>query len=369
MTGEYIVPSGQTTTRFTFAWVSADQGTDTGEVGNLLDGVVVAQSVCAISVSKAIDPPSTADPVRPAGRRSGRPSGGRGRRGLGPLPNPLSLVRVSERPAAGTDGDVYTSMGSCTDAVTGERVAAGAGTELTVPFSRPTGVACTFANVRAPALVLEKQTYPAGDPGRFDLRLDERMVAPAAADGTVTEPPKLARGQAVRVSSVPVAGTDGDKYGAAITCYTHELRRAAVERGRDATIPDVADSLGACVLADVRAGTPDPRPPIAEPAPEPGEPGGPPVPPSMGGVGEVDLAVRARAPKRRVSVGHPARFKVTVTNHGTVDATAVRLILSARQAGLRAQRLTVTPPGSPGPCAARRGLGSATGRGWRRAGR
>jgi hypothetical protein len=125
------------------------------------------------------------------------------------------------------------------------------------------------------------------------------------------------------------------------------------------------------VFIDVRANAPDPRPPDPEPAaPLPSQPGTPPgtppgsappvagsaAPPDTGGDGELDLTVRARASQRHVHIGRPARFNVRVTNRGSVAATGVRLVLSARQAGLRVDRLTTSSAGGRGPCASVHGL-------------
>ncbi len=380
--GDYVVPSGQTETRFAFAWVRAAQGSATGAVGNLLDGVVVSRSTCSLQIRKVLVPAS--DPGRfdlfAADQRVASAVGDGGSSPV--LAMALPIVHVSERSADPVPLDKYVSTTRCVDRANGEVVAEAPASELTLVYDRPMAVRCTIENVRGPALIMEKETYPADDPGRFDLRLDGTTVAAAVQNGYVTDPTPTRPGKHV-VSSVPVRGAAASEYGSSVQCRTHG-RRAAVEAGRTATIRTGPELLGTCVFIDVRADAPDPLPP--EPVPEPGLPLLPPAtdlspitglpetgtPPTAGlpetgtpptaevaepsGDGELDVAVQARALQPRVNFGQPARFRVLVSNIGPVTATRVRVVLSARQASPRAQSLAVSATAAE-PCASAGGLG------------
>jgi hypothetical protein len=358
--GSYPVPAGQTVTRIAFQWVRNSAG-DASSTGNLLDGVVVSTTTCGLTVTKALSPAAdtgrfdllAGDQVIAAGAGAGGTSG--------PLPMPLSSVQVSERAAAGTDLAGYASAIMCRDTATGELVAEAAAPEVTVNYETPRQVACQVFNVRTPAVVLEKVLYPPEDPGRFELRVGEQTVAAAAGDGTVAGPVAVAVGP-VEVSERPDSATRALRYASSVQCFEGLRRRrfAAAEQGTSATVQAQPGSLIGCVLLNVAARAPDPKPPDPEPAPEPspapGPPSATPVPAQAGGDGEIDLVVRAVAARRRVPAGSPARLRVRVSNRGSLPASGVRLVLAARQAGLRSRRLSVSMPRRVGPCVDRRGL-------------
>ena len=158
--GRYVVPAGQTVTRFGFAAVQNASGNPS--IGNFLDGIVFSAARCSVTVTKRLAPASArgrfdllvGDEVVAAGAGNGDTSG--------PVAVPLDTVRISEQAASGTDPDRYASAIRCVDAATGASVAQAFGRETTVRFDRPRDVACVVANVVPPAILVEKVMAPDG---------------------------------------------------------------------------------------------------------------------------------------------------------------------------------------------------------------
>lgn len=104
-------------------------------------------------------------------------------------------------------------------------------------------------------LTLEKQLWPADDPGRFDLRVNGTTVKAAAGDGdTVTI--ALAPG-AYDVSEVAVAGTDPSLYESTVTCRAVTSRRGVLRDGTGWNgLVLRAGGHGHCTFVNARAGAP-----------------------------------------------------------------------------------------------------------------
>ena len=136
--GRYVVPAGQTVTRFGFAAVQNASGNPS--IGNFLDGIVFSAARCSVTVTKRLAPASArgrfdllvGDEVVAAGAGNGGTSG--------PVAVPVDTVRISEQAASGTDPDRYASAIRCVDAATGASVAQAFGRETTVRFDRPRDV-------------------------------------------------------------------------------------------------------------------------------------------------------------------------------------------------------------------------------------
>jgi hypothetical protein len=146
--GTYLVPPGQTSTRFGFAAI--ETATGNLSIGNFLDGVEFSSSTCALTVTKAL-----------------RPRGDRGRFNLfvdgvvrarrvghggttGTLPIPAGTALIRERAARGTRLSDYRSSIGCVHADgTVARVVRSRSLEL--EFEPNDHVHCLVANVQGPA--------------------------------------------------------------------------------------------------------------------------------------------------------------------------------------------------------------------------
>ena len=131
-------------------------------------------------------------------------------------------------------------------------------------------VTCTITNKRRPTVTVVKALSPAGDAGRFDLRVGSTVVKAGAGDGeqgstTVT------RGSDVTVSEAATAGTDADKYASSIDCGSGSAD------GTTRTLANVTADV-TCTITNTRksepapppppsAGTTQPPPPVTTPAP------------------------------------------------------------------------------------------------------
>ena len=86
-----------------------------------------------------------------------------------------------------------------------------------------------FGNWVPASLTVEKQLWPADDPGRFDLIVNGVTVMPAAGDGdkvTFPVPPGT-----YNVSESAVAGTDPAAYVSTVSCRTVTRRRSVLRSG------------------------------------------------------------------------------------------------------------------------------------------
>jgi hypothetical protein len=105
------------------------------------------------------------------------------------------------------------------------------------------------------SLTIEKQLWPADDPGRFDLIVNGVTVKPAAGDGdTVTI--SLAPGS-YNVSESAVAGTDPSLYESTVTCRAVTRQHGALRSGTawNGLVLRAGDH-GLCTFVNARAGAP-----------------------------------------------------------------------------------------------------------------
>lgn len=127
--------------------------------------------------------------------------------------------------------------------------------------TNPNVTARDFGNSVPAILTVEKQLWPSGDQGRFDLIVNGRTVVAAAGDGgTVTIP--LPPGT-YNVSESAVAGTDAAAYDSTVSCRT-VTRRRGVERSGQAWngLVLTAGNHAACTFVNMRKGL------VAVPVPE-----------------------------------------------------------------------------------------------------
>ena len=110
-----------------------------------------------------------------------------------------------------------------------------------------------FGNWFPARLTLEKEIEPAGDPGRFDLLVNGRVVIPAAGDGarrTISVPPGV-----YDVSEIPVAGSG--EYRSTVECRRNVTSRGGSRSG--AAFDDIALFAGdqaTCTFRNIRTGSP-----------------------------------------------------------------------------------------------------------------
>ena len=264
---------------------------------------------------------------------------------------PFDTVRISEQAASGTDPDRYASAIRCVDAATGASVAQVFGRETTVRFDRPRDVTCVVANVVPPAILVEKVMAP-DDGGRFDLRVNGRVVAADAGDHTIAGPVRVAS-RRVTVSERAVPGTDQDDYDAAIECRSRAGAGPVVAAARAPSVSfdTPPRSVVRCVLLNLAKRQPSPPSP-----PSPSPPAQPPVS-AAAAKGELDLVLRTRALAPVIAPGGRARFRIRVTNRGPLPATHVRYVPHLRQAAARPRALRLSIRGGGGECASTPGGG------------
>ncbi|ADB51827.1 hypothetical protein [Conexibacter woesei] len=347
--GVYRVPPELTTTRLGFEAVSS-ASSDPSQ-GNFIDGVAFGGGDCAVMLANRLLP--AGDDGRFDLLLGGVPVATAVGDGAtaGPFSNPFAAITVAERAAPGTRLESYASVVRCLDDATGEPVVQEVGTETTLRFDRQRDVTCRFANVRAPAVVLRTAIEPGGDPGRFDLRVNGRLVASAAGDGTVAPPERVGSGP-VTVSEHAATGTTQAGYATAIACRSRAGRGPVIAADVATRLrfePAGADVVVCTLLNVARRPPPPPQPPHG-PSGTPGVPGAPGVPAAP--IAEnaatamsdaVDLVVRAAPVRQRVRVPGPARVRVHVANRGPSSATDVRIAVSARRAGLPVRGVALLP--------------------------
>ncbi|WP_028066830.1 DUF7507 domain-containing protein [Solirubrobacter soli] len=112
-----------------------------------------------------------------------------------------------------------------------------------------------FGNWVPASLTVEKQLWPADDPGRFDLIVNGVTVKAAAGDGdTVTFPVPPGT---YNVSESAAAGTDPSLYESTVTCRTVTRRRGILRSGTAWNgLVLRAGGHGLCTFTNTRAGAP-----------------------------------------------------------------------------------------------------------------
>lgn len=112
-----------------------------------------------------------------------------------------------------------------------------------------------FGNWVPASLTLEKQLWPAEDPGRFDLIVNGVTVLPAAGDGdSVTFP--VSPGT-FNISESPAAGTDGGAFESSVSCRPVTGRRSVLRSGPawNGLVLQAGDHA-TCTFVNARPGAP-----------------------------------------------------------------------------------------------------------------
>lgn len=118
---------------------------------------------------------------------------------------------VAEEASTGTDLGDYASRIDCDS---GEMTS---GTSLTLTLDWGDEVTCTVTNSRNPALKVVKDLYPADDPGRFNLLIDDVVYATGVGDGGATAFIELSAGSH-EVSEEASTGTYLSDYRISVSC-------------------------------------------------------------------------------------------------------------------------------------------------------
>ncbi len=123
--------------------------------------------------------------------------------------------RVTESAAGGTTLSNYATSIACT--VNGNPGPSANGTtQLTIMVAAGDQIACTLTNKRKATVTLTKHLLPAGDPGRFDLRVGGKVVKASAGNG---DSGSTTAGAAMyTLSEVAAAGTNLADYSSSIAC-------------------------------------------------------------------------------------------------------------------------------------------------------
>ncbi len=154
-------------------------------------------------------------------------------------------------PNAGTDGGFANRPGGLFGCGWGPIAAA------TTPFAQDKD----FGNWLPAQLTVEKQLWPADDPGRFDLKVNGKTVLPDAGDGaTVTgqvEPGSY------DITEEAAQGTDPGAYTSSVTCQRTTTRRGSLRAGTgyEGLVLRAGDHA-TCTFTNVR-NAPPPTPAIA----------------------------------------------------------------------------------------------------------
>jgi uncharacterized repeat protein (TIGR01451 family) len=149
---------------------------------------------------------------------------------------------------------------------------------------------------------IDKVLTPTTDPGKFDLLLDNDVLAPAVGNGGTTQTQTVTagpNGTQHTVGERAARGTNLADYAVAIACRDNGGNGATVAQGESASLPVTVMPGQAlvCVISNVRGATPGP--------------------------GVADLAIVKTARPRTLLVNQQVTWTVTVTNKGTDTATNV----------------------------------------------
>jgi hypothetical protein len=112
-----------------------------------------------------------------------------------------------------------------------------------------------FGNWLPAELTIEKQLWPADDPGRFDLAVNGVTVLPAAGDGATTT--IALRPGSYDITEVAVPPTNAADYRSTATCRATTRRRGRVRTGAGYTgLVLHAGARATCTFINVRPGVP-----------------------------------------------------------------------------------------------------------------
>ncbi|HTX11850.1 MAG TPA: VWA domain-containing protein [Solirubrobacteraceae bacterium] len=142
----------------------------------------------------------------------------------GPIRLPFGTYEVSESAAGATDLADYDTSITCIDEDTGDEVASGTGTSVSVTLDTA-NVLCTITNAHIPPpvvahLTVVKHLSPSDDPGLFNLLIDGTPWAQAVGDSGSTGSLEFELGT-YKVSESAAAGTDLANYDISTSCVNN----------------------------------------------------------------------------------------------------------------------------------------------------
>ena len=178
-----------------------------------------------------------------------------------------------------------------------------------------------------PTVELKKVTIPADDPGVFQLRINNAVVA-TGGNGTTSRPLRTGIGEAsVRETAGP--GTNLADYDSRVECTRNGTVQVSVTGTKVDGEVRSGDTV-VCTFTNTRKGTPPepPTPPTPPTTPTPPTPPAPPTPPPVpppppGPSPMLDLVVAKTVEPTTVVVGGRLTWTMTVTNRSSVAAADV----------------------------------------------
>jgi len=210
-------------------------------------------------------------------------------------------------------------------------------------LSGKTATASSGSKACNPTVELRKVTVPADDPGVFQLRINNAVVA-TGGNGTTSGPLRTGIGEGT-VSETASAGTNLADYDSKVEC----TRNGKVDVSVAGTKVDGKVAQGdvvVCTFTNTRNGPTPPTPPTPPNPPTP-----PPVPPPPPGpLPILDLVVTKTVRPTTVAVGGRLTWTMTVRNRSSVAAADVNgLKVNDRRAP---RTRLVSLKASQGSCAA-----------------
>jgi hypothetical protein len=194
---------------------------------------------------------------------------------------------------------------------------------------------------------LRKVVAPANDPGVFNLRLNDQVLA-TGGNGTIAGPYTIGVGEGT-VSETAGPGTNLADYDSSVKC----TRNGVVEVSVSGTKVDGEVANGdfvVCTFTNTRITAPPtpvpPDPPLPTPPPTPPDPPPGPTPPPQPSP-QVDLTIEKSAQPTTALLGQKITWTVKVTNASSVVAADVNVVRLSEHA-YRTQVMSITP--SQGTC-------------------
>jgi uncharacterized repeat protein (TIGR01451 family) len=124
-----------------------------------------------------------------------------------------------------------------------------------IPATTPFAQDLDFGNWLPAQLTVEKELWPADDPGRFDLKVNGQTVLPAAGDGATTTLQLVPGSYDVTEQAAP--GTDPAAYRSTVTCQPTTRRRGRLRAGTGYLgLVLRAGDHATCTFTNVRPGSP-----------------------------------------------------------------------------------------------------------------
>jgi len=216
---------------------------------------------------------------------------------------------------------------------------------LTWTLSGNTATASSSSKACNPTVEVRKVTIPTDDPGVFQLRINNTVVA-TGGNGTTAGVLRTGIGEG-SVSETAGTGTSLSDYDSKVECS----RNGTVEISVAGTKVDGSVAQGdtvVCTFTNTRKGTP-PQPPTPPAPPTPPTPNPPPVPPPPPGpTPQLDLVVTKSVEPTIVTVGGRLTWTMTVTNRSSVAAADVNGLKLDDPRSFRTRLISLKP--SQGTC-------------------